>query len=141
LTRSEARHEGRPIPFIGHYRGIGLHNYQDEARLQVVRDAIDRVIDISDLVELVAFARNVHEPPEARLLARSKALAILESHDRQRHAISFDQIMATAVGLSTQAWRSPTHFCSDLDVPPRPGAPESERPVPREQCLPDDGWE
>jgi hypothetical protein len=43
--------------------------------------------------------------------------------------IDLDLLRASTAGLGSRRWRSPTHFCSDLD--------HDENAVPREQSLPD----
>ena len=60
------------IPTIASHRGIGIHDHQSPARIRVVKAAIDRVARMSDILELVDFAADVQQPPEARMFAANK---------------------------------------------------------------------
>jgi hypothetical protein len=44
-----------------------------------------------------------------------------------RPPIDLERLRASTAGLGSRRWRSPTHFCSDLD--------HDENAVPREQPL------
>jgi hypothetical protein len=127
------------IPIIGHHRGVGLHDEQDEARLAVVRSEIDFVMDrLSAVPDLYEFACDVSHAPESRLLAGTKALAVFELAAEDRVArpvgkIDRDQIRAVICSLDSLKWRSPWAFCSLLDPGPPPlgqGPQPVKRPAP-----------
>jgi hypothetical protein len=124
------------IPCIAWHKGIGLHDNQSPARLAVVRAAIDYVIELSDLINLCDYARDITRPSEARLLAGTKVEAVLEDHSEGRQkrpkGLSIELVRAYTAGLSCKRWRSLTHYCSTLCVPTGPGqlgAVERERPL------------
>lgn len=125
------------IPTDGEYRGVPLHEGQSEARLVVVRRDIDRAHALQDLDQIVPFACNPGNAPEARVYARAKAIAVLDEAVDRRAARSRttvwtrELIMASASGLDTLHWRSPWHYCSTLDSRNRPGEdPPVRRDVP-----------
>lgn len=127
------------IPIDGTHRGVGLHAGQSEARLNVVRGDIDAAHELSDLEELVKFADDVGRAPEARLLARAKALATLDDRverraPRARSAdLSRERINASAVGLDSMRCRSTTHYATIYDI----RGPGGDRRVLREVPLPE----
>ncbi|WP_439398302.1 hypothetical protein ACRQ5Q_13650 [Bradyrhizobium sp. PMVTL-01] len=123
------------IPVVEVYRGVGLHNEQSEARLAVVRRAIDKVFDVSDFDRLLEIARDVTWPPEARMLAAAKLQAVYEmavEERRERPPIDLVKVGASVPGLNSQRWRDPWHYGSLLDPGPGPGHPG---PVKREWDL------
>ncbi|MER8431384.1 hypothetical protein [Mesorhizobium caraganae] len=131
------RGQGR-IPTVGEYRGIGLHDHQDEARLVLVRRELDTVLDLHDITLLVEICADPTWSPEARLLAAAKLRARhqLAAEDRRSRPL-FDMAYITAcVGsLDSQYWRSPTHYGSLLE----PGrGPHEPGPVPRPVPLVDE---
>jgi hypothetical protein len=99
-----------------------LHAGQSEARLTVVRRDIDSAHALRDIEDIVAFARDVGNAPEARLYARAKALACLDDAverraPRSRTAVVDRQyVKAVAAGCDSITWRSRTHYASNLDV-------------------------
>ena len=104
----------------------------------VVRPAIDRVLDeIDDAGELLRYAGNSDNPPEARLLAGAKLLALFEHRAEARWTrppgVTRETVLATIAGLNSVRWRDPWHYCSLLDVrrPPGGGKPP-RREVPHE---------
>jgi hypothetical protein len=122
------------IPVVERYRGCGLHDAQSPQRLHVVRAAIDHVFELDQILDLVEHAGNVRNPPESRILAvvRCRALWELAQEARQpRPIINMANVEALVAGCGSRKWRSPTHFCSDLDV-------HYENAVRREQPLHDD---
>jgi hypothetical protein len=119
------------IPTSEVYRGVGLHCGQSPARLKVVRAAIDRVIEMTDVDALVAYADNIANPPEARLLAAAHVEAIWQlcAEDRRnRPKVDLDYVRSLTAGLDSNEWRSPTHYCSLLD-----GNPVTGGAAPRER--------
>ena len=123
------------IPTIGIHRAIGIHDHQGPARVKIVKAAIDRVAKMSDLTELVDFAADVRQPPEARLFAANKVEVEYEVAAEQRRvrpaAIDLDRVRATVAGLDSMKWRDPDRFCSLLDIH-RERAPRRDEPLPDE---------
>ena len=120
------------IPTIGCYKGVPLENEQSEARLGLVRGEIDRVLDMTDAGELADWAADSWHSPESRQLAcaMAESLWTMASENRNnRPSIDLDLLRASTAGLGSRRWRSPTHFCSDLD--------HDENAVQREERLPD----
>ena len=112
------------IPIIEVYRGVGLHDHQDAARLSVVRAAIDHVHDLDDLDRLLAFLENSRNPPEARLFAGAKieaAFALAAEERRERPDIDLAYVAALTAGLDSQHWRDSTRYgpIFDPDATPR----------------------
>ena len=98
-----------PIPIIGYHRGVGLHDQQSPERLAIVRAEIDRVIELSDLVELVKWAEDVAHAPEGRLLAGAKAVTTISefsSARQKRPGITAEYVEAVVAGLGSTSWRS-----------------------------------
>lgn len=120
-------------PPIGSHRGIGIHDCQGPARVKVVKAAIDRVAKISDLMELVDFAADCRQPPEARLFAANKVeveFEVAAEERRNRPTIDMDRLRATVAGLDSVGWRDPDHYGTLLD--PR-DAVKRETPLPDEE--------
>jgi hypothetical protein len=106
------------IPTVGAHRGIGLHDCQSPARIKLVKAAIDRVARMSDVMELVDFAADAVQPPEARLFAANKAeihYQLAAEERRNRPAIDLDRLRATVSGLDSIVWRDPERYGSLLD--------------------------
>jgi hypothetical protein len=121
--------EGK-IPIVEVYRGVGLHDQQSPARLAVVRAEIDRVIELSDLVALVEWAKDIGHAPESRLLAGAKAVAIISSFGnarQKRPGITAEYVQAVVAGLNSEGWRSPDYFGTLVDA--GQGAVKREKPL------------
>jgi hypothetical protein len=56
------KREGK-IPIVGYHGDVPLHDQQSPARLAVVRAEIDILIEMSDLVELVDWAKDCGHAP------------------------------------------------------------------------------
>ena len=127
--------ENDKIPTDGVHRGVPLHAGQSAERLRVVRSDIDDAHALQEIDDLVAFADDTGRAPEARLLAKAKALATLDDAidrraPRSRTTVwSRERIKASAPALDSLRWRSPFHYGSKLDVRPPPG---EDRRVRRE---------
>jgi hypothetical protein len=120
------------IPLIDHYRGIGIHDHQTPARIKVVKAAIDRVALMSDILELVDFAADTQQPPEARLFAASKLEVEYElaaEERRIRPVLDLDRVRASVAGLDSVEWRSPLVYGTDLEH----GGVEREEPLAGEE--------
>jgi hypothetical protein len=122
--------EGK-IPVVEIYKHVGLHDGQGPARLAVVRNEIDRVIELSALVRLVEWAKDIAHAPESRSLAGAKALAIVSGYGNARQkrpqGITAEYIQAVVAGLNSEGWRSPTHFGTLIEA--GPGAVKREIPL------------
>jgi len=118
------------IPTVESYKGVGLEDGQSPQRLALVRREIDRVLGMADVGELARWASNPRHSPESRQLAVAmcESMWTMASENRNnRPLIDLDLLRASTAGLGSRRWRSPTHFCSDLD--------HDENAVPREQPL------
>jgi hypothetical protein len=107
------------IPTIGSHKGVPLEDQQSEKRLEVVRREIDRVLSMTDAAELAAWAADSWHAPESRQLAVAMAESMWEvaaETRANRPPIDLDLLRASTAGLGCRRWRSPTHFCSDLDA-------------------------
>jgi hypothetical protein len=132
------RHERGSIPFIEHYRGIGIHDSQSRERIdRVVKPAIDAVFNaVRDVPWLSACCRDASKPPEARILAGAVLKTIHQSAADQRVArpeIDIAMVNAWVAGLDGECWRSTTHFGLAFD----PEGPGEGRAVKRETELED----
>jgi len=103
----------------------------------VVRAAVDAAWSIEGAAELVAFAEFAGNPPEARLVAESRAIAMNESRAAVRMALPVDveRLRAACAGLSDLFWLDAFKFTTMLDGAGVAGA------VPRETPLDDDELE
>jgi hypothetical protein len=132
LTEREPPRADDEIPVAAWHRGVGLRDQQSPARLVAVREEIDAVIEMNDLVDLVAYAGDVGHSPEARLLAGSKAEVIVagsvDSRQKRPRGVSLEQVRAITAGLSSAGWRSPWIYGSRLDPPD--AAVKCETPLP-----------
>lgn len=127
------------IPTIGEYRGVELHDHQNEERLAVVRRAIDDVLAMTDdWRDLLEVAKNPRWPPEARLLAEAMieaTQAIAADRREARPGINLAYARACVAGVGCQTWRDPIQYASLLDRG-HYGADPSKTPVRRETPLP-----
>jgi hypothetical protein len=118
------------IPTVGSYKGIPLEDQQTPERLAVVRREIDVVLGLTDPSALVRWAADSWHSPESRQLAcaMAESMWVVAAETRNnRPPIDLEKLRASTAGLGSRRWRSPTHFCSDLD--------HDENAVPREQPL------
>jgi hypothetical protein len=119
------------IPTITSHLGVGVHDCQSPKRIRIVKAAIDRVAQMSDVLELSRFAANAKEPPEARLFAANKVeveYALAAEERRNRPIVDLDLVRATVAGLDSLEWRSPVVYGTDLE----------HGGIEREQRLPDE---
>jgi hypothetical protein len=127
------------IPIIEIYRGVGIHDLQPRERVERrVKPEIDRVLEMSDMDELVRYCGDVRNPPESRLLAGAKVEAIFDlavAERRERPSIDMDRLRASYSCAASQHWRNPWAYGSLLDPRSCPGGPE---PEPRETPLTDE---
>jgi len=122
------------IPIVECYKGVGIHDQQTRDRIErVVRWEIDRVLVMNDVRELVEFAADRGNSPEARMLAASKVEAIYQlaaEERRQRPDIDLDDVRASVAGLDSAAWRSPWGYGTLADH----DAVRREVPLSDEAC-------
>jgi hypothetical protein len=120
------------IPTRNEHRGMALHAGQNEARLIIVRQDIDRVFEERDIAALAQFAGKVAHSPESRLLAAAKAQALWDSAAEQRTKrpdLNLERIATSVAGLNVIEWQDPTFYCSLLDTW-SPDAPPARRETP-----------
>jgi hypothetical protein len=89
--------EEHELPVAEVYRGIAIYGFQSPDRVAEARRQIDVVIAMTGPRRLCDFACDATNAPEARLLAKNKALASLEK--RQRTSIDVDRLSAATVGI------------------------------------------
>ena len=85
------------LPVAELYRGVELYGLQSAERIAEARRQVDEVFGMAAPSALFAFACNDEKSPEARLLAKHKALASRE--DRQRTPFSVEKLEACTIGL------------------------------------------
>jgi hypothetical protein len=123
------------IPSNGEYRGVRLHVFQDESRLDVVRRDIDDCFALDDAAALFTFAGDICRAPEARLLAaaRVEALFAVAAERRiSRPDVDLDKLGALVAGLSSLLWISSEFYGTVLTPGPAPG---ERRPLRRPTPL------
>lgn len=126
------------IPTVGEYRGVGLHDNQDEERLAIVRSHIDQVFlirgDIKQLLEFIEWRPNA---PEARLLAAAFLHAYVEQAKDARRAtpaIDLELVDGWTAMLNSARCRDPRLYDSIFMPRWAPGSPN--RPMERKVPLP-----
>lgn len=114
------------IPCPSEHRGVGMHDHQDDERLEVVRKAIDEVLAMESIPSLITALEDVTMPPEARMLAyagiEAKWRTAAQGRER-RPGVDMAYIRACAAGLDSQYWRDPRHYGSLLEPGRGPGQP------------------
>jgi len=98
--------EEHELPVAEVYRGVEIYGFQSPDRVAEARRQIDAVIAMAGARRLCEFACDAANAPEARLLAKNKALASLEK--RQRTLIDVDRLSAATIGcdrISTELGR------------------------------------
>jgi len=119
------------IPIVGTHRGIGLHDCQSAERLELVRAAIDRVFHMENILDLVDFAADRLQPPEARMYAASKVKALYElaaERRENRPEVNLDRVRASVAALDSAGVRSKWRYTSIYD-PYHDRAVERETPI------------
>jgi hypothetical protein len=121
------------IPSNGEYRGVRLHVFQDENRLDAVRHDIDDCYSLDDPAALFAFAGDISRAPEARLLAAARIEALFQVAAERRVSrpdIDRDRLTALVAGLSSLLWIDKRFFGTTLTPGPAPGRSRVPRPTP-----------
>jgi hypothetical protein len=124
--------ENASIPIVETYRGVGIHDFQPQERIAIVKIAIDKVYIIDDLKQLFAFAADRIETPEARLFAAAKCSATWDQAVENREFrpdIDLALLEAHVAGLDSLEWIDPWHYGCLLDGAP-PGLSGLARPAP-----------
>ena len=126
------------IPTIENYRGVDLHDQQDESRLVLVRAHVDQVFNLADdLKALLAWIEDRRTAPESRQLAGALIRAQFEAatdNRRVRPSVDLDRVEALTASLGSAKWRSPTHYCSGI-LPRTSPANDRRNPVRRPKPL------
>jgi hypothetical protein len=122
---------GIAIPIVARHRGVGLHDQQDDARLDLVRGEIDRVFEMSAPAELAAVATDCAWSPESRWLAMQllEEAVVVAREAREPHGVDMERTRAMCLGLTSQNWRHRTRYASMFD------RMRIERAVPRPEEL------
>lgn len=113
------------------YRDIGLHDFQDERRLKIVRAEIDAVHQMTSIRKLFDYALDVGHAPEARLYAIAKLRAAYDlavQERRTRPDIDMTVLGIVSCGLQSEGWRDREFFGCIVE--------RGERSVPRARPLP-----
>jgi hypothetical protein len=119
------------MPIATTHKGVGIHAGQPAKRVRLVKQEIDRVNKISDLMRLFEIAGDCSWSPEARLFAGARCVAGLQILTERREArpdIDREDIEARVAGLASIGWADPLRYCSDLDSHPEHAA-RRERPL------------
>jgi hypothetical protein len=114
--------ENDAIPIAQVYRGVPVHDQQPAERIEgVVKREIDRVFDMTDVVELFEFARSSRNAPESRLFAAAKVEAAWEIAAEERRprpaGTTLEKTRAVVAGLNSVYWRCPATYGSVLGAP------------------------
>jgi hypothetical protein len=91
------------LPVHEIYRGCEVYGLQSEERIAAAKSEIDLVISMNDPPALFDFAIDATRAPEARLLAKNKALASLQT--RQRRPIDVERLVASTWGIERTCGR------------------------------------
>lgn len=100
MTTTDDWHE---LPVAEVYRGVEIFGLQSPERIEQAKRQIDIVIAKSGPRRLYAFACDPSRSPEARQLARLKALATIQP--RQRASFSVDRLDACCFGIERRTPR------------------------------------
>jgi hypothetical protein len=112
------------MPSIGEYRGVPIHDFQDQKRIDlVVKPEIDRVFSMSNPEELFSYAKNEANPPETRLFSGDKLKAM---HEYGRLGGIVEHLGAILGGLSILHWADPLAYGTLLDRGERPARPPEQ---------------
>jgi hypothetical protein len=115
------------MPTDGQHHGVPFHSFQSADRIEaVVKPAMDRVLEITEPVQLFAVAGDLGQPPECRMLAHAlyQAQAEQRSQAHEQRLGRLEQVAAYTCGLSVR-WSDPSCYASLLDTwsPGSPGPP------------------
>lgn len=115
------------MPVQEMYRGVGIHAFQEVARVAVVKRDIDAVYSLYTVEALLSFVEDYSYSPEGRLFAGAKILALHESaagSRTKRPDIDLDLLKAHLAGLDSLKWADPWHYGTLL----QPHGPRDSRP-------------
>jgi hypothetical protein len=107
------------MPIATTHKGVGVHAGQPAKRVRLVKQEIDRVNRISDLMRLFEIAGDCAWSPEARLYAGARCIAGLQRATERREAkpdIDPERVEACVAGLDSIRWADPFQYCSLFDV-------------------------
>jgi hypothetical protein len=118
-----------------YYRGVLIQDHQPQTRVEGrVRLAIDQVMKMTAIADLLRYCGDVSGPPEARLLAGEMLEAIYEQSAADRTSrpdIDLVMVHAMTAGLEEDSpWRSPWSYGCIAGDCPGSGRPQPDkRPV------------
>jgi len=106
------------MPIVETYRGVGIHAFQSQERIDsVVKPEIDQVFTIDEPENLWQYVLSAMNAPEARIWAGAKLTAMIEQRAHKRlPLLSFTvaHVRAAIAGLSSH-WADPSAYCSLFD--------------------------
>jgi hypothetical protein len=114
------------MPILAEFKGVPIHDYQDEARIRtVVMPEIERAMSLDSTEALFAFLKDPYRSPEARLEAGRRLLNPAEELEAQRRKVSVDvaRVKAHMAGLGSLRHASPVFYGTWLAPGLRPGSP------------------
>lgn len=123
-----------PMPTVGRYRGIELHEFQSRDRIEkVVCPEIDLVLATDDPKRLAAIAADVSKSPEARLAA-GRRIACMASDAAGKHrsvpGVDVALVRAHTAGLDILHWADEDRYATILCGDP-PTVHNGPRAAPR----------
>jgi hypothetical protein len=86
------------LPIFEIWKGVGIYDLQPPERIAEARRQIDEVIRMRSGDRLAAFAADATRSPEARRLAKCKAMETLQ--ERQRRTFDIERLEAATLGIS-----------------------------------------
>jgi hypothetical protein len=89
------------LPVAGVHRSVEVYDLQSRERIAEAKRQITEVIRMRSGDRLCAFACDASRAPEARLLAKHKAMASLEQ--RQRRMFDVERLEAATIGIERRA--------------------------------------
>jgi len=90
------------LPVVEVYKGVEIFGLQSAERIAIAKKQIREVIGLSTPRALYDFAVDYSKSPEARLLAKTKAIASRKEH--QRAGFNVDVLIARTQGIECVAW-------------------------------------
>lgn len=116
------------IHIVEEYRGVGIHDCQDQARIDgTVKPEIDHVFGLTDPMKLLRYAEDEYRSPEARLFAAAKLRASYEMSAIERTSrpnVDLQVVKAVVAGLNSREWRAGEYYGTILERGRAPGEPD-----------------
>jgi hypothetical protein len=90
--------EEHELPITEIWKGVEIFDWQPAERIAQARQQITEVIRMRSGDRLAAFAADASRAPEARRLAKCKAMETLQ--ERQRRTFDIERLEASTLGIS-----------------------------------------